>query len=171
MHCGHRLLPFALGLLAFAVPLGTGCLDVRDFEGAWSGERVGEHEALRQGFADRADATLVVESVDLRSLSARLTIEGLFQEALVAPIPGAEADVLTTMSFDGSPARVFLSFVETIDGGGDAMVMVAMYDDPRVVLRVLRGGAMPLYGIFALARGSDGNLSTVGARATIGSSR
>ena len=144
-----------LGLLIAGPGLAGGCLDVRDFEGSWSGPRVGDNDALRQGFADQASAVLTVTDIDLRSLDARLTIDGLFDNALVSPIPGAEADVLTSMSFDGSPARVFLAFVETVDGGGDAMVMVALYDDPRLVVRVLRGGPSPLYGIFSLSRGAS----------------
>lgn len=147
-----------LGLICSLSGL-VGCLDVRDFEGAWSGSRVGDNAALRQGFAEDMTAVLTVDDIDLRSLSARLTIEGLFDNAQVSPIPGAEADVLTSMSFDGSPARVFMAFVETIDGAGDAMVMVALYDDPRLVVRVLRGGASPLYGIFSLNRGTSAALA------------
>lgn len=138
-----------------AASLASGCLDVRDFEGPWSGSRVGDNQLLREGFAEQASAQLTVEDISLRSLSATLTIDGLFDNAPVVPIPGAEADVLTSMSFDGSPARVFMAFVDTVDGGGQAMVMVALFDDPRLVVRILRGGSMPLYGIFSLTRGAQ----------------
>lgn len=137
-------------MLAGIVLAAAGCLDVRDFEGTWTGERVGEHAALRQGFADDASATLAIERADLRTIDARLTIPGVMDSARITPITGAEADVLATTTFDSSPARVFLSFAGTGDGGGDALVVIALYDDPRVDVRVLRGGASPLYGIFSL---------------------
>jgi hypothetical protein len=140
-----------LAKLGMAMLLCAACLDVRDFEGRWTGERVGEAAELRQGFADQAAATLDIEQADLRSLRAHLTIEGdVFDQALIQPIPGAEADALAGMSFDGSPSRVYLAFAATGDGGGDALVVVALYSDRRVEVRVLRGGALPLYGIFVL---------------------
>lgn len=139
-----------LGTLAL---LCVACLDVRDFEGRWTGERVGEAAELRQGFPDRAAATLEIEQADLRSLRAHLTIEGdVLDQALIQPIPGAEADALAGITFDGSPARVYLAFAATADGGGDALVVVALYSDERVEVRVLRGGLQPLYGVFLLER-------------------
>lgn len=151
-----RLIPMVL--LSSAM-LAAGCLDVRDFEGTWSGQRVGESDQLKQGFDDDATALLSIDDIDLRSLNARLTMDNLFENAVVTPIPGAEADVLTSMSFDGSPQRVFMAFVQTTDGDGDAMVMVALYDDPRVVVRVMRGGTSPLYGIFSLRPGASNQRS------------
>lgn len=154
----NRWLIMLAGMAALAIP---GCLDVRDFEGTWSGARVGEADVLRRGLADPAadsplTASLVIERATLGSLAARLTIAGLFDDARITPIPGAEADVLATMSFDGAPARVFLAFAPTLDSGGDALVMVALYDDPRVELRVLRGGtSSEIYGIFSLQRGAS----------------
>lgn len=134
--------------------LCVSCLDVRDFEGTWSGERVGEAEELRRGFPDRAAATLRIEQADLGSLRAYLTVEGdVLSEALIQPIPGAEADALAGMTFDGSPSRVYLAFASTTDGGGDALVMVALYSDERVEVRVLRGEPLGLYGLFVLSPG------------------
>ena len=40
-----------------------------------------------------------------------------------------------------------------LDGGGDALAVIALYDG-RVELRLLRGGAKPIYAIFSLAAGS-----------------
>lgn len=153
----NRWLPGLLGLwVVWATGAGclAGCLDVRAFEGTWTGERVGQSAELGRGFADQATATLAIEHADLRSLAARLTIAGVFDTAEITPIPGAEADVLASMTFDSSPARVYLAFARTVDSGGDALVMVALYDDPRVDVRVLRGGSSPLYGIFSLRQGS-----------------
>ena len=36
------------------------------------------------------------------------------------------------------------------DPGGEAFVLIALYDDRRIEVRILRGGTLPLYGIFAL---------------------
>jgi hypothetical protein len=129
----------------------TACLDVREFEGRWTGPTVGDRPELLVGFDAGATATLDIDHVDLHSLRARLTIEGdVFDEAEIQPVAGAEADVLSTMTFDGGPSRVYLAFVETADGGGPATVFVAVYYGERVEVRVLRGGTSPLYGIFAL---------------------
>jgi hypothetical protein len=146
--------PLSRALLAgpalLAVAL-AGCVDVRDFEGTWTGPRVGDRAELKQGFADDLNATLVIDAADLRSIQARLTVPGSIDDAAIQPIAGAEADVLSTMTFDGAPARVYLAFAQTTDGGGDAMAVIALYDG-RVEVRVLRGSPTPLYGIFALER-------------------
>jgi hypothetical protein len=140
-------------LCATIVIAGVGCTDVRDFEGTWTGNRVGEAPELRVGFSDTTSATLRIERADLSSLKAHLTMgDDVFQDALIQPIPGSEADVLGTMTFDGSPARVYTAFAPTADGGGDALVMVSLHQGKRVEVRVLRGGSKPLYGIFALER-------------------
>lgn len=141
-----------LPLVAISATL-AGCVDIRDFAGTWSGPRVGDAAVLRAGFDASATATLVIDRVDLDALNARLTTSGdELIDAEIRPIPGAEADVLAGATFDGSPARVFLAFAETQDGAGDALAIVALYDDGRVEVRVLRGGPTPLYGIFALER-------------------
>lgn len=131
----------------------AGCTDVRDFEGSWSGERVGEAAEIRVGFAASTSATLEIERADLSSLLAHFTTgDDVFQSALIQPIPGSEADVLGSMTFDGAPVRVYTAFATTSDNGGDALVMVSLHPGERVELRVLRGGSTPLYGIFALER-------------------
>jgi hypothetical protein len=143
----------ALFMAASVVPSAAGCLDLRDFEGTWAGDRVGEAPELRVGMTDDASATLVIEEADLRSLRARLTVDNdVIDNALIQPIPGTQADVLAGITFDGAPSRVYLAFCETTDGGGDAMIFVALYNDERVEVRVLRGGSQPLYGIFVLER-------------------
>jgi hypothetical protein len=45
---------------------------------------------------------------------------------------------------------VYLAFVAIPDLGGEAFVVVALYDDRRIEVRLLRGGLQPLYAIFAL---------------------
>ena len=38
------------------------------------------------------------------------------------------------------------------DGSGDALAMIALYDDQRIEVRLIRGGAQPVYAIFDLRR-------------------
>ena len=124
------------------------CNDLRDFRGSWTGARVGDAAALRVGAGDAAD--LAIDGIDAHGLSARLTIENLLPETQFTSIEGAEADVLANLTFSGGPLRVYLGFVPIPDLGGEAFVVVALYDDRRIEVRVLRGGAQPLYAIFAL---------------------
>ncbi|MEO6771739.1 MAG: hypothetical protein ABI467_01800 [Kofleriaceae bacterium] len=133
-------------VLAFA------CNDVRAYEGTWSGKRVGDTPVLRVGVADDATATLAIDGIDTHGVRGHLTISGLVADASVASVSGAEADVLSGITFGGSPQRVYLSFVAIPDGGGEALAVIALYDPARIEVRVLRGGTMPLYAIFALAQ-------------------
>lgn len=127
-----------------------GCNDLRTFRGEWRGPRVGDADALRVNVAQTTQARLAIDAIDSHGLSARLAIDGLLPETPIASLAGAEADVLAGMTFGGAPLRVYLAFAAVPDGGGDALAVVALYDDQRVEVRVLRGGATPLYGIFAL---------------------
>ncbi len=140
----------AIAAYACALALIGGCFDVRDLEGPWTGPRVGDDPVLQQGIASDASARLVIERADLQSLTARLTVEGLFDDAEVSPLPGAEADVLASMSFDGAPSRVYLAFVSSVDGNGDAMVLLSLHESDRVEIRALRGAPAPLYAVFVL---------------------
>ena len=137
----------ALAALALAA-----CNDLRDFRGDWNGGRVGDNPALRVGIAVDATAHLVVDTVDRHGLAGTLDVPGVVAGASLASLPGAEADALAGLSFDGAPLRVYLGFVATTDGGGDALAMVALYDDERLEVRLLRGGSQPIYAIFALHR-------------------
>jgi hypothetical protein len=140
-----RILPALVVVAACAA-----CNDVRDYQGAWTGARVGDSPVLRVGIADDATADLEIDAVDRHGLSGTLTVTGLVDAAPIASVEGAEADVLAGMTFAGSPLRVYLAFAATSDGGGDALAVIALYDDDRVEIRLLRGGATPLYGVFAL---------------------
>jgi hypothetical protein len=126
------------------------CNDVRDFSGRWQGKRVGDAPALRVGPGDAA--TLDIDGIDTHGIRARVAIDGFVEETRITSLPGAEADAVANMTFAGSPLRVFLTFATVRDGNGDALVMIALYDDDRVEVRVLRGGLLPVYAIFALER-------------------
>jgi hypothetical protein len=137
------------------------CSDLRDFRGQWGGPRVGD---ARQGDVNVLDvnvpdgnATLWIDRIDGHGLAARLAVGGLVPEAALTSIPGAEADVLSGITFSGAPLRVYLAFVTVADGGGDALAIVALYDDHRIEVRLLRGGSRPLYGIYALTEMTAGD--------------
>jgi hypothetical protein len=141
------------GLLVAAATV-TGCTDIRDFGGTWSGPRVGDDPVLRAGFAEDAEATLVIDQIDLGSLRGSLTTSGdEFSGALIQELPAAEADDLSALTFtSGQPARIYVTLVDADDGGGDAVAFVSLHREDRVELRLIRGGDAPLYGIFFLER-------------------
>lgn len=130
------------------VALLAGCNDLRDFRGTWEGARVGDAPVLRVGAGERA--TLAIDAIDAHGLAGRLAIDGLLPEQAFESLAGAEADAVANLTFAGAPLRVYLAFVPIPDGGGDALALIALYDDRRIEVRVLRGGSTPLYAIFAL---------------------
>ena len=138
--------------LAVGVAVGlAACTDLREFRGQWRGPRVGASPSLSVGIGSNAGATLVIDALDPHGLTGSLSVDGLVDTADVASLPGAEADALSSLTFSGSPLRVYLAFVDTSDGGGQALAVVALFDDRRVEVRLLRGGTQPVYAIFALA--------------------
>lgn len=134
-------------LATFLVVLAA-CNDLRGFEGTWQGSRVGDTPVLTVG--PGTDATLAIDHIDRHGLHGALTITGIVDHAAFDSLAGAEADAISDMSFSGSPLRVYLGFVAVTDTGGEALAMIALYDDHRIEVRVMRGGTVPLYGIYAL---------------------
>jgi hypothetical protein len=144
--CYRDVVRWATVLLLLA-----GCNDLRDFRGTWGGKRVGDDALVLHNNVQKSTATLTIDAIGARGLTGRLAVEGLVPETPIASIEGAEADVLSGITFSGAPLRVYLAFTPLPDGNGDALAIIALYDDHRVEVRLLRGGAQPLYGIFALA--------------------
>ena len=139
-----RLATFVLVLAA--------CNDLREFEGQWSGARVGDSPVLSVGVAMDATATLAIDGIDAHGLRGRLTVAGLITDVPFVSLEGAEADALATMTFAGSPMRVYLAFVPV--STGDLLAVIALYDRRRIEVRLLRGGPEPVYAIFALQEGT-----------------
>jgi hypothetical protein len=137
-------------LLALAALCLVACNDLRDFRGAWRGPRVGDAPELHVGVALDAQATLTIDALDTHGISGRLAVDSLVLDAHFASLPGAEADALAGITYSGSPLRVYLAFVAIPDSGGEALALIALYEDRRVEVRLLRGGSAPLYAIFAL---------------------
>jgi hypothetical protein len=131
----------------------VGCSDLREFRGTWSG-KLNDNAPVVAGIPDTlavSPARLTIEVATNHELRARLTVPGILPETAIATLPQVEADVLSDITFTGAPLKVYLAFAPTTDGGGDALVVIALYDDRRVEVRLLRGGTVPLYGIFALS--------------------
>ena len=128
----------------------AGCSDLREFQGTWRGARVGESPALRVGVATSATAELSIEGIDAHGLRGHLAIDGLVDDAELVSLAGAEADTLSGLTFSGSPLRVYLAFVKVADSQGEALAVVALYNDRRIEVRLLRGGQVPVYAIFVL---------------------
>lgn len=128
----------------------AGCNDLRDFRGSWQGSRVGDNPRVTVGAVGDGPAELTVTSLDRHGLHGRLLISGAV-DAPIDSLPGAEADALAGMTFDGSPLRVYLGFADMAEGD-DALTVISLHEDDRIDLRMLRGGATPLYAIFSLER-------------------
>lgn len=143
----------AVPLVVWVVVL-AGCTDLRTFRGTWHGARVGDNPAVKVGVADDATALLTLDAIDSHGVRGTLTVSGLVSGAPFASLAGAEADALGQLTFDGDPLRVYLAFTPISDGGGDALAVIALYADHHVDLRLLRGGAAPLYAIFDLTEGA-----------------
>jgi hypothetical protein len=144
--------PSGIAVVVALALAAAACNDLRDFRGPWHGARVGDAAPLHIGVADTATATLDIAALDLNGLTGTLSVDGLVTAAPVEPVPGAEADVLAGITYDRGPLRVYLGFVPVDDGLGDATVVVSVYDDDRVEVRLLRGGTAKIYAIFALRR-------------------
>jgi len=144
-------------VLASVVGL-LGCNDVRDFAGEWAGERVGSSPVLVVGEGIRA--TLTIDAIDTHGMRGHMLVVG---EDVAFPVvnsdfqslESAEADALATMTFSGSPLRVYLAFVPLEGlGAGDAFAFISLYDSRRIELRLMQGGpssrSTSLYAIYAL---------------------
>jgi hypothetical protein len=146
----HGVRHATLGVIAIAIAMLAACTDLRDYRGEWSGQRVGDAPAVRVGITESAMSTLSIDSIDNHGLRATLNVNKVIANAELVSVEGAEADKLAGMTFTGGPIRVYLAFAPVTDGRGDALVMVALYDDRRIEVRLMRGGEKPLYGIFEL---------------------
>ncbi len=131
-----------VALLVLVTLLTAACTDLRDFRGRWAGMRVGESPVLRVGPGERM--ALTITRIDEHGIAGTLQIDGLLEAIAFESVAGAEADVLASLTFAGAPLRVYVATV------ADTFVLVALYDDPRIEARVLRGGGEPVYAIFAL---------------------
>ena len=136
--------------LVLAVP---GCLDVRDFEGTWSGPILSD-EMLRQGFTTSARvSSLELSNVDLNGVTASLTTnDGRFSATPLTRVSKFSSDMMASLTFDGQPVRTFLHFAPLANETAScpATVLIILFSEPRVEVRIIRGNE--LFGVFRLER-------------------
>src|SRR5262249_40315008 len=105
-------------------------------------------------------ALLDIEDIGAHGLTGTLVIDGMDDIGSVIKIEslkGSEADVLAGITFSGAPLRVYLAFMPMSDLQGDSLVVVSLYDDHRVEVRVVggqRGQPNEIYAIYAMTRAS-----------------
>lgn len=131
----------------------AGCLDVRSFEGSWSGAVISE-DLVRQGFAagTRVDP-LVLKDVNLHRLSASLTTsDSKFNDSRLTRVTKFTNDTLSGLSFEGDDVRTYLFYGDLASEtkGCAATVLISLFSDDHVELRVIRGN--DLFGVFHLVR-------------------
>ncbi len=149
-----RLPSLIRGILCLGLTLSLwGCVDMRSFEGQWSGTIVAE-EALRQGFTVNTEVELLqLDQVNLQQITATLTTsDGQFRATPLTRMEKFSYDVLSSLTFDGNPLRTYLLFAPpaAAPGGELAYCFISLFGDNHVELRVLQGNA--LFGLFNLYR-------------------
>ena len=148
-----RLLRSAALLYAVLCLGAVGCIDIRDYQGQWSGE-VAKEDAVRQGFAVGVLVDpLVLRLVDLEGVSATLTTsDGKFQQTTLNRVVKFSNDTLASLTFDGDPLRTYLLFAPLTSepDAPPAMILISLFTDQRVELRIVRGN--DLFGVFYLKR-------------------
>ncbi|MCA9665772.1 MAG: hypothetical protein KC503_09300 [Myxococcales bacterium] len=134
----------------------AGCVDVRSFEGEWRGSIV-EDPAVRQGFSPDAEvAPLMLAGITLQTLDATLTTnDGKFSATPLTRVSRASSDALGSLTFEGDPLRSYLLFgpVNEASEGGPATMIVSLYGDSHVEMRIFRGS--DIFGVFYLRRPED----------------
>lgn len=140
-------------LAAGALGLMLGCVDVRTYQGAWSGPVV-EDPAVRLGFAaeTRVEA-LTLDELTLRGLNATLTTsDGRFDRTALQPVTRSSADALASLTFDGDPLLSYLLWAPLAGdaSGSSALLVLSLFDNARIELRVIDRDQ--LFGVFPLVR-------------------
>jgi len=140
-------------IIGVALCLLSGCTDVRDFAGSWSGKVVAE-EAVRQGFSPEASVELLtLNDIDLQSMTATLTTDdGKFKGTPLVRIEKSASDALASLSFTGAPLRSYLLFAPLASelSSCPASMVISLFSDDHVELRIFR--ANELFGVFNLHR-------------------
>ncbi len=136
-------------VLGLSFLFAAGCVDMRAFEGRWTGSIVAE-AAVRQGFSEDARVELLeLSNVRLQGLTAQLTTsDGKFDRTTLSRITKAAGDALASLSFDGDPLRSYLLFAKPADADQAALMVLSMFGDEHIELRVISGNE--LFGVFYL---------------------
>jgi hypothetical protein len=143
----RRSLAASPWIAACAGLLVLGCQDLRDFERTWRGGLVGD-PALAQGFGGGGSATLSIRAADHLALHGTRTLPPLYADTPIDSIARASGDALGGISVGEGSLRTYLAFAAP-STGMPALLLVSLFPDDRVELRVVRG-TDDLYGVFAL---------------------
>jgi hypothetical protein len=138
-------------LLAVAVVAAalTGCQDLRDYAGEWTGT-ISSDPALGHGFAPGTTINASVSAADREGIGLVVSWDG--KTAPFVPIRRATGDALSEAQLPGEPLRTFFGFVQPA-GDPPYLSVVSLFPENRLELRLIRG-ADEAYGVFTLRRSS-----------------
>lgn len=139
-----------VGLLAGAGV--TGCEDLRQFSGPWTGD-ISRDPHQQMGFSREARLAATVGAVTRYGIDMTLQLPGAADTSRFEPIRNAVQDVLADMQLPGSPLRTYLGFVRST-GEEPFLAVVSLYAEKRVEVRLIRGPESA-YGVFMLNRPGD----------------
>jgi hypothetical protein len=136
--------------LAWCIALAaSGCEDLRQFAGSWSGaiSRDPQHQL---GFGADASLSGRIASVTRSGIDMTVTLPGENGSLRFELIRHAAGDVLADVRFAGEPLRTFFGFVSP-PAAEPYLAIVSLYAADRVEIRLIRGPNQA-YGVFALER-------------------
>lgn len=139
----------AVLFLALGALMATGCEDLRQFSGQWSG-RVSPDPNHQHGFDPMARLDATVGAVSRYGIDLTLTLPGATDPSRFELIRYAAQDVLADMRLPGDPLRTYLGFIRAT-GQDPILTVVSLYAEGRIEIRLIRG-AEATYGVFMLER-------------------
>jgi hypothetical protein len=145
--------------LALSALLATGCEDLRQFTGQWSGP-ISPDPNQQHGFDATARMDATVGSVSRYGIDLTLTLPGATDPSRFELIRYAAQDVLADMRLPGDPLRTYLGFIRTA-GQDSILTVVSLYAEARIEVRLIRG-TETTYGVFMLVRPGAENASKRG---------
>jgi hypothetical protein len=130
----------ALALIGLA-----GCTDLSGFVGDWKGGPVSD-PLLLAGLAPQAEVALHLDGADRVALRGTLEVAG--ERVALRPLTRAGNDALGALDLPDQPIKSYL-LVAPLEAG-DALVVVSLYGDQRVDVRLVRSDT--LYAVCHLQR-------------------
>jgi hypothetical protein len=134
-------------LAALTTFITSGCQDLRDYAGGWTGE-ISPDPALSQGFAAGTTLNADVSAASRDGIALVASWQG--KTGTFVPIRRAAGDVLGEAQLPGEPLRTFFGFLAPA-GEAPYLAVVSLYQENRLELRLIRG-ADEAYGVFTLRR-------------------
>jgi hypothetical protein len=135
--------------LALSALMASGCEDLRQFSGQWSGN-VSPDPNHQHGFDPMARLDATVGAVSRYGIDLTMTLPGATDPSRFELIRYAAQDVLADMRLPGDPLRTYLGFIR-VTGQEPFLTVVSLYAEARIEIRLIRG-AEASYGVFMLER-------------------